>query len=106
MSDRTFLLLGMIFFSILILSFFGYKYYTESIIRGQEQEIRKLKTDIRRLEGDNRRLRAAIRQRTDKKPIVLDYPATTSPARDHVENFGAEFSRQINKGLQEGARWH
>ena len=75
MLDRTFLLLGMIFFSILILSFFAYKYYTESIIKGQEQEIRKLKTDIRRLEGDNRRLRVAIRQRTDNKPV--DYPATT-----------------------------
>ena len=75
MSDKTFLLLGMIFFSILILSFFGYKYYTESIIKGQEQEIRKLKADIRRLEGDNRRLSVTIRQRTDKKP--LDYPATT-----------------------------
>lgn len=77
MSDRTFLLLGMIFFSILILSFLAYKFYTESVIKGQEQEIRKLKADIRRLEGDNKRLRAVIRQRTDKKPIVLDYPATT-----------------------------
>lgn len=75
MSDKTFLLLGMIFFSILILSFFAYKYYTESIIKGQEQEIRKLKADLRRLEGDNRRLRVAIKQRTDKK--TLDYPATT-----------------------------
>lgn len=75
MSDKTFLLLGMIFFSILILSFFAYKYYTESIIKSQEQEIRKLKTNIRRLEGDNRRLRAVIRQRTDNKPV--DYPATT-----------------------------
>lgn len=75
MSDRTFLLLGMIFFSLLILAFLGYKFYTESIIKSQEQEIRKLKTDLRRLEGDNIRLRAAIRQRTDKTP--LDYPATT-----------------------------
>lgn len=75
MSDRTFLLLGMIFFSILILSFLAYKFYTESVIKGQEQEIRKLKAVIRRLEGDNKRLRAVIRQRTDKEP--LDYPATT-----------------------------
>lgn len=75
MSDRTFLLLGMIFFSILILSFLAYKFYTESVIKGQEQEIRKLKADVRRLEGDNKRLRAVIRQRTDKEP--LDYPATT-----------------------------
>lgn len=75
MSDRTFLLLGMIFFSLLILAFLAYKYYTESIIKGQEQEIRKLKADIRRIEGDNRRLRAVINQRTDKTP--LDYPATT-----------------------------
>ena len=75
MSDRTFLLLGMIFFSLLILAFLGYKYYTESVIKGQEQEIRKLKADIRRLEGDNKRLRAAIRQRQTNEP--LDYPATT-----------------------------
>ena len=75
MSDRTFLLLGMIFFSLLILAFLGYKFYTESIIKSQEQEIRKLKTDLRRLEGDNIRLRAVIGQRTDKTP--LDYPATT-----------------------------
>lgn len=75
MSDRTFLLLGMIFFSILILAFLGYKFYTEAIIKSQEQEINKLKTHIRRLEGDNKRLRAATMQRTDTKP--LDYPATT-----------------------------
>lgn len=74
MSDKTFLLLGMIFFSILILDFFGYKYYTDAIIKSQEQEIRKLKTDKKRLEGDNRRLRAAISQRQTNEP--LDYPAT------------------------------
>ena len=75
MTDRTFLLLGMIFFSLLILAFLGYKFYTESIIKSQEQEIRKLKTELRCLKGDNIRLRAVIGQRTDKTP--LDYPATT-----------------------------
>ena len=81
MSDKTFLLLGMIFFSILILAFFGYKYYTEAIIKSQEQEIRKLKTDKRRLEGDNKRLRAAIRQRQTNEP--LDYPATVKVEQRH-----------------------
>ena len=104
MSDRTFLLLGMIFFSILILAFLGYKFYTEAIIKSQEQEINKLKTHIRHLEGDNKRLRAAISQRQTNEP--LDFPNTISPSKDFVENFGEEFSRQINKGIKDGyERW-
>lgn len=58
--------------ALLIISFGLYSHYTDSIIRDQER-------DIRKLQSENRRLQRALQAKNSKK--VIQTPASTTEAK-------------------------
>lgn len=70
----TFLLFGLVGFSLAIIGVFGYTAYTNKIIREQEKEIARLTTD-------NMRLAAALRGgKYIKRITVYDRPINNPKA--------------------------